>query len=125
MAFKFSERTIKILIFIFFTTIPLLLMMNIERFDYYSAFDELKRATGIPRQHLEIMNFWRRGNDYVVKVRIYKKELFKVKFIKAKDSFKAELGMWYDEGWKPLKQFLKENNLNRQSYEKEQTSTGK
>ncbi len=94
-------------------------MVNMERFDYYSAFDELKQATGIERQHLEIMNFWRRGNDYVVKVRVYREDLFKVKFVRHGDSYRSELGMFYDEGWQPLDKFLKENKLRRITNEPE------
>lgn len=120
MRIKLSERAIKILIFVIFTGAPLLFMLNMDRFDYYSAFDELKRATGIERQHLEIMNFWRRGGDYVVKVRIFKDDLFKVKFIKHDESFIAELGMFYDEGWQPLDKFLKENKLTGEYFEQKQ-----
>jgi hypothetical protein len=117
MKIKISDRMIKILIFITFTIVPLVIMLNMERFDYYSAFDELKNATGIPREHLEIMNYWRRGDDYIIKVRIYQSDLFKVRFVKYKDSYRAEYGMFYDEGWQPLKQFLKKNNLRPEKYE--------
>jgi len=113
---KISNRTIKILIFISFAIIPLLIMLNLPRFDYYEAFDELKRATGIPREHLEIMNYWTRGDDYVVKVRIYKKKLFKVKFVKEGESYSAQHGQFYDEGWKPLQDFLKNNKLTQEFY---------
>lgn len=114
MTLKFSDRMIKILIFIFFTVVPLITMLSFDRFDYYSAFDELKRATAIERQHLEIMNFWTRGSDYVVKVRVYGKQEFKVKFIKHGDSYKAEQGQFYDEGWQPLNTFLEKNEIKRE-----------
>jgi hypothetical protein len=61
MTLRFSDKMIKVLIFIFFTIIPLIIMLSLDRFDYYSAFDELKDATGIERENLEIMNFWTRG----------------------------------------------------------------
>lgn len=125
MKIKISEKLVKVLIFIFFATVPLVLMLNLDKFDYYSAFDELQSATKIPRQHLEIMNYWRRGNDYVVKVRVYRTDLFKVKFVKHNESFKAEFGMIYDEGWKPLQDFLKSNNISREKYEPEDNITEK
>jgi hypothetical protein len=115
MTLRFSDRMIKILIFIFFTIVPLIVMLSLDRFDYYSAFDELKNATGIPRENLEIMNFWTRGRDYVVKVRVYGEKEFKVKFIKHGDSYTAELGQFYDEGWQPLSKFLEKNKIKRET----------
>lgn len=104
---------IKVLLFIFFTIVPLVVMLNLDRFDYYAAFDELKEATGIPRENLEIMNYWTRGSDYVVKVRVYGDKEFKVKFVKHMDSYSAEQGQFYDEGWQPLNDFLAKNKIKR------------
>jgi len=115
MTLRFSDRMIKVLIFIFFTIVPLIVMLNLDRFDYYSAFDELKNATGIPRENLEIMNFWLRGRDYVVKVRVYGEKEFKVKFIKHGDSYSAEFGQFYDEGWQSLQKFLENNKIKREA----------
>lgn len=117
MTLKFSDRMIKVLIFIFFTVAPLVVMLSLDRFDYYAAFDELKNATGIERENLEIMNYWTRGGDYVIKVRVYHQGEFKVKFIKHADSYKAELGQFYDEGWQPLKKFLDDNHIKREKPE--------
>jgi hypothetical protein len=38
-----------------------------------------------------------------------------VKFIKHGDSYDAEQGQFYDEGWQPLKSFLEKNKIKRET----------